>query len=63
MTSLAVIGAHCDDIPIGAGATFAFTEQHPDVVVHALVFTGGGTEREVEEKGAFAAFAERPRSG
>ena len=56
IASLAVIGAHCDDIAIGAGATLSqLTEQHPDVVVHALVLTGGGTEREVEEKDAFAA--------
>lgn len=54
--SIAVVGAHCDDIAIGAGATLLqLTRENPDVVVHALVFTGGGTEREVEEKNAFAA--------
>ena len=54
--SVAVIGAHCDDIAIGAGATLLqLTRDHPDVVVHALVLTGAGTEREVEEKNAFAA--------
>lgn len=50
------MGAHCDDIAIGAGATLLqLTRDHPGVVVHALVFTGGGTEREIEEKNAFAA--------
>jgi LmbE family N-acetylglucosaminyl deacetylase len=56
LKSVAVIGAHCDDIAIGVGATLLeITHRHPDVIVHALVFTGGGTEREVEEKNAFAA--------
>lgn len=55
--SIAVIGAHCDDILIGAGATLAqIAGGRPDVVIHALVLTGAGTEREVEEKGAFTAF-------
>jgi LmbE family N-acetylglucosaminyl deacetylase len=54
--SIAVIGAHCDDILIGAGATLmGLVRNHPDVTVHALVLTGGGTEREIEEKNAFAA--------
>jgi LmbE family N-acetylglucosaminyl deacetylase len=40
---------------IGAGATLLQIAHHnPDVVVHALVLTGAGTEREVEEKNAFA---------
>ena len=54
--SVAVIGAHCDDIAIGAGATLLqLTQTYPDVVVHALVMTGAGTDREIEEKNAFAA--------
>ena len=54
--SVALIGAHCDDIVIGAGATLLeITRQYPDVIVHALVLTGAGTEREVEEKSALAA--------
>jgi LmbE family N-acetylglucosaminyl deacetylase len=54
--SVAVVGAHCDDIAIGAGASLIqLTREYPDVVVHALVLTGAGTEREVEEKNAFAA--------
>lgn len=56
ITSIAVIGAHCDDIVIGAGATLLRIAHHnPGVVVHALVLTGAGTERETEEKNAFAA--------
>lgn len=56
ISSIAVIGAHCDDILIGAGATLMQIARHrPDVAVHVLVLTGAGTEREVEEKGAFAA--------
>ncbi len=54
--SVAAIGAHCDDIVIGAGATLmALVREHPHVTVHVLILTGGGTEREIEEKNAFAA--------
>lgn len=56
LNSVAVIGARCDDIAIGAGATLMeIVRDNPDVVVHALVLTGGGTEREIEQKNAFAA--------
>jgi LmbE family N-acetylglucosaminyl deacetylase len=56
LNAIAVIGAHCDDIAIGAGATLMeIVRDNPGVVVHALVLSGGGTEREVEEKNAFAA--------
>jgi LmbE family N-acetylglucosaminyl deacetylase len=55
ISSIAVIGAHCDDIAIGAGATLMRIAHHnPDVVVHALVLTSAGTEREIEEKNALA---------
>ncbi|MDX1887036.1 PIG-L deacetylase family protein [Mycolicibacterium sp. 120270] len=55
LTSVALIGAHCDDIAIGAGATLIeLTRQYPDIVVNALVLTGSGTDREIEEKNAFA---------
>ena len=55
--TVAVVGAHCDDIVIGAGATLMQIARHnPGVVVHALVLTGGGTVRELEEKNAFSAF-------
>ncbi len=53
---VAAVGAHCDDIAIGAGATLMqIARRNPGVVVHALVLTGAGTDREVEEKNAFAA--------
>jgi hypothetical protein len=56
LRSIALIAAGCDDIAIGAGATLIeIARDNPDLVVHALVLTGGGTEREVEEKNAFAA--------
>lgn len=57
ISCVAAIGAHCDDIVIGAGATLLqIAQRNPGVVVHVLVLTGGGTEREVEEKNALAAF-------
>jgi LmbE family N-acetylglucosaminyl deacetylase len=56
LNSVAVIGAHCGDIAIGVGATLIeIVRDNPDLVVHALVLTGGGAERELEEKNAFAA--------
>jgi LmbE family N-acetylglucosaminyl deacetylase len=56
VASVAVVGAHCDDIAIGAGATLLqLTSRNPEIVVHALVLTGAGTEREIEEKNALAA--------
>jgi len=56
VSSVALVGAHCDDIAIGLGATLVgLTAEHPGVVVNALVLTGAGTEREIEEKNAFAA--------
>jgi LmbE family N-acetylglucosaminyl deacetylase len=59
LNSVAVIGAHCDDIAIGVGGTLIeIIRDNPGVVVHALVLTGGGTEREVEEKNAFAAICQ-----
>ena len=55
--SVAVVGAHCDDIAIGAGGTLMQLERaNPGLVIHALVLTGAGTEREIEEKSALAAF-------
>lgn len=56
LRSVAVIAAGCDDIAVGAGATLIeIAREKPDLVVHALVLTGGGTDREVEEKNALAA--------
>lgn len=57
LRSVAVLGAHCDDICIGAGATLlALCEAHPGLRVDALVLTGSGTPREAEERAAVAAF-------
>lgn len=56
LASVAVIGAHCSDITIGGGATLMeLVQDNPDLVIHALVLTGGGTDLEIEEKNAFAA--------
>ncbi|MEU9605687.1 PIG-L deacetylase family protein [Streptomyces sp. NPDC048057] len=54
---LVAVGAHCDDIAIGAGGTLLATcLAHPGIRVDATVLTGGGTEREQEERAALAAF-------
>lgn len=54
LNSVAVIGAARGDIAVGVGATLMeIASDKPDLVVHALVLAGGGTEREVEEKNAF----------
>jgi LmbE family N-acetylglucosaminyl deacetylase len=52
-----LLGAHCDDIAIGAGgALLELCRSHPGVAVSALVLTGGGSLREEEERAALAAF-------
>ncbi|MEW2499451.1 PIG-L deacetylase family protein [Amycolatopsis sp. CA-161197] len=57
LDSVVVLGAHCDDIAIGAGGTLlTICEQRPGLRVDALVLSGGGTEREAEERAALAAF-------
>ncbi|MQA14186.1 MAG: PIG-L family deacetylase [Pseudonocardiaceae bacterium] len=54
---LLLLGAHCDDIAIGAGgAVLTLCRAHPGLRVTALVLTGGGTDRETEERMALAAF-------
>lgn len=54
---LVALGAHCDDIAIGAGGTLLTAcLARPGIRVDALVLTGGGTEREQEERAALAAF-------
>jgi LmbE family N-acetylglucosaminyl deacetylase len=51
------LGAHCDDIAIGAGGTLlTLCSGYPGVRVDALILSGGGTEREDEERAALAAF-------
>ncbi|MCW2759030.1 MAG: hypothetical protein JWO46_2776 [Nocardioidaceae bacterium] len=53
---IALVGAHCDDLAIGAGATLlGLAAAVPALVVHALVLSGGGTDREAEERAAMAA--------
>ncbi len=57
LNHLLLLGAHCDDIAIGAGGTLlSLCRAHPGLRVTALVFTGSGTDREVEERMALAAF-------
>jgi len=57
LTEIAVLGAHCDDIPIGMGATLlALSAANPGLRVRALVLSGGGTVRADEERRAMAAF-------
>ncbi len=52
-----LLGAHCDDIAIGAGGSLIeLCRAHPGVSVSALVLTGGGSLREEEERAALAAF-------
>ncbi|WP_415953138.1 PIG-L deacetylase family protein [Streptomyces sp. KLOTTS4A1] len=54
---IVAVGAHCDDIAIGAGGTLlALCQAHPGLRVDALVLSGGGTAREQEEQAALAAF-------
>jgi len=54
---IVVVGAHCDDIAIGAGGTLlSMCLARPGLRVDALVLSGGGTEREPEEQAALAAF-------
>jgi LmbE family N-acetylglucosaminyl deacetylase len=55
--TVAALGAHCDDIAIGAGGTLLLMCQtNPRLRVDVLVLSGGGTEREDEERAALAAF-------
>ncbi|HEX3785670.1 MAG TPA: PIG-L deacetylase family protein [Pseudonocardiaceae bacterium] len=54
---IAVLGAHCDDIAIGAGGSLlTLCEANPGVGVDALVLTGGGSLRAAEEQAALSAF-------
>ena len=54
---LVLLGAHCDDIAIGAGGSLLeLCRAYPGLSVAALVLTGGGSLREEEERAALAAF-------
>lgn len=55
--TVVALGAHCDDIAIGAGGTLlTLCQAIPGLRVDALVLSGGGTEREDEERAALTAF-------
>ena len=46
LDELVLLGAHCDDIPIGAGGTvLTLCRARPGLRVRALVLAGGGTAR------------------
>lgn len=52
-----LLGAHCDDLALGAGGTLlTLCRANPGLRVTVLVLTGGGTERETEERTALQAF-------
>jgi LmbE family N-acetylglucosaminyl deacetylase len=54
---MVLLGAHCDDIAIGAGGTLLeLCRSHPGLAVTAMVLTGGGSLREEEEREALTAF-------
>ncbi|MGW5681657.1 PIG-L deacetylase family protein [Nonomuraea sp. NPDC003754] len=54
---IVLLGAHCDDVAIGAGGTLlGLCRARPGLRVTALVLSGGGTVREAEERAALAAF-------
>ena len=54
---IVLLGAHCDDIVVGAGgALLELCRSHPGVAVSAMVLTGGGSLREEEERAALTAF-------
>lgn len=58
LREIAVLGAHCDDIAIGLGASLlTIARTCAGLRVHALVLSGADTEREAEERRALAAFA------
>ncbi|MEV6860482.1 PIG-L deacetylase family protein [Streptosporangium subroseum] len=54
---VAALAAHCDDLAIGAGGSLlTLCTARPGIRVDALVLSGGGTEREDEERAALEAF-------
>ncbi|MER7848404.1 PIG-L family deacetylase [Kitasatospora sp. NPDC096077] len=57
LSGVVAVGAHCDDLAIGAGGTLlTMCLARPGLRVDALVLSGGGGEREQEEQAALAAF-------
>ena len=60
---IVAVGAHCDDIAIGAGGTLlAMCLARPGLRVDALVLSGGGGGREQEGRGARAALSPGARA-
>ncbi|NGO74900.1 PIG-L family deacetylase [Streptomyces sp. YC504] len=54
---IVAVGAHCDDIAIGAGGTLlTLCSARPGLRIDALVLSGGGSDREQEERAALLAF-------
>jgi LmbE family N-acetylglucosaminyl deacetylase len=54
---IAALGAHCDDIAIGMGATLlTLARANSGLRVNVLVLSGAGTGREAEEREALHAF-------
>jgi LmbE family N-acetylglucosaminyl deacetylase len=59
---LLALGAHADDIEIGAGGTvLRLLAERPHTVVRWVVFSGGGTPREAEARAAAGAFLDGAR--
>jgi LmbE family N-acetylglucosaminyl deacetylase len=57
LDEIAVLGAHCDDIEIGAGGTLlSLCRARPGLRVHAFVLAAGDPVRQAEERGALHAF-------
>jgi LmbE family N-acetylglucosaminyl deacetylase len=57
LNRIVAVGGHCDDIALGAGGTLlTMCLARPGLRVDALVLSGGGSEREDEERAALAAF-------
>ncbi|GAA1861012.1 PIG-L family deacetylase [Pseudonocardia ailaonensis] len=58
LDEIAVLGAHCDDIGIGAGGTLlSLCRSRPGLRVRAVVLCGGDPVRQREERAALAAFS------
>ncbi|MCU1644298.1 MAG: hypothetical protein JWN03_4573 [Nocardia sp.] len=54
---IALLAAHCDDLAIGLGGTLlAMANAVPGLRVRALVLSGAGTDRAMEEQDALSAF-------
>ncbi|MEV5573488.1 PIG-L family deacetylase [Spirillospora sp. NPDC052269] len=61
-SEILLLGAHCDDVPIGAGGTLLqLCRANPGLSVRALILSGAGTVREAEEREALDAFCPKAR--